>query len=111
VLTQLRQQQQQLQLQDGFAAMGVRLGRIEDSLNRTPMLLFNATASQEANILYPPGIEDAHLPSSKKELSTLSIVNCNLAINALGLPAPAAAATVAERRQVLMDFLGCAMRA
>jgi hypothetical protein len=91
------------------------------------MLLFNATASQEANILYPPGIEDAHLPSSKKELSTLSskfilrkfsvrysqvpVVNCNLAINALGLPAPAAAATVAERRQVLMDFLGCAMRA
>jgi hypothetical protein len=50
------------------------------------MQLYNATASADAPLLYPLGV----VP---------------------GLPPVAAEVPITQRRQVLMDYLGCGMRA
>jgi hypothetical protein len=85
---------------------------IQNTLARQPQQLYNSTASMDAPLLYPPGIQmvDA-FPLTKKDLMNITAANCNAAIRALGMDAPPAGAPIAARRQILMDYLGTGMRA
>ncbi|KAM6493782.1 hypothetical protein JOM56_010143 [Amanita muscaria] len=88
--------------------------RFDQSQQRLPMLLHNATASYNAHLIYPPVVGNVPgLPATKGALLTLTIPNCIALAEALGLPALPAfpAPTVVNRRQQILDFLGCAIRA
>jgi hypothetical protein len=102
-------------------------------MNRLPHLLYNSTASADSSLLYPQGVAVVHpMPTTKKELAIASgvfvahlipfahsqrcpwvsaAVQCNAALVALGLNEPPVGIPIATRRQILMDYLGTAMRA
>jgi len=90
-----------------------RLDNLLESQQRLPMLLHNAITSNDAPLAYPPGVGDAGLPVTKDALLTLTVADCIALAEALGLPALPAfpAPTVIIRRQQILDFLGCAIRA
>ncbi|KAF8340783.1 hypothetical protein F5887DRAFT_1226713 [Amanita rubescens] len=90
-----------------------RLDNLLESQQRLPILLHNATASHDAPLAYPPGVGDAGLPVTKDALLTLTVADCIALAEVLGLPALPAfpAPTVIIRRQQILDFLGCAIRA
>jgi hypothetical protein len=75
------------------------------------MQLYNATASLEAPLHFPPNaqVHTDQLPGTKRALLTLGIPGCQAAAHILELPALPTHATVAQQRQQIIDFLGCAM--
>ncbi|KAF8256769.1 hypothetical protein EI94DRAFT_1762942 [Lactarius quietus] len=76
-----------------------------------PMQLYNARASPEAPLCFPPYAQ-AHideLPRTKQALLMLEIPDCQLAAQILGLSALTPNTPVAQHHQQLMHFLGCTM--
>ena len=64
----------QLLLQLQLAAIQNYLNDIQGDIKRIPVRLYNPTLSDEATLSYPPKIApNPHLPSTKRELRTLSI--------------------------------------
>ncbi|KAH9974755.1 hypothetical protein BGW80DRAFT_1559732 [Lactifluus volemus] len=103
-----------LQLQQQFVGMNERLDRIEAKVERIPWQLYNASASLDAPLQYPPGVNpdpDGPLPMLKRDLLDITAANCMASLHLLNAPLPPAHALVAQRRQKLMDFLGSGMRA
>jgi len=93
-----------------LVGVNARLDRIQASIDRIPMQLHNATASIHAELHVPEGV-DVPFALSKMVLITLPAAACNEVVAALDLPALPQGALVSARRQVIMDYLGCGMRA
>ncbi|KAF8628081.1 hypothetical protein AX15_004101 [Amanita polypyramis BW_CC] len=98
------------QIDARFDRLDARFDRLDARFDRLPMQLRNATASLEAPLVYPHGIQiGAAFPGTKSALLRLSIANCITVAQALGLPALPPHTTAINRRQQIIDFLGCAM--
>ncbi|KAF8343694.1 hypothetical protein F5887DRAFT_971704 [Amanita rubescens] len=89
-----------------------RLDALRDGQSRLPMQLQNAIASLDAPLQYPPNVVvGPQFPTTKKLLLKLTTARAQAVSQALGLPALPPNSHLAARRQQIMDFLGCAMRA
>ncbi|KAL6298816.1 hypothetical protein BKA93DRAFT_809574 [Sparassis latifolia] len=111
---QFQQQIQQMQVQIQQQVQQVINGqnRLLADAELLPLRLQNANASQEAPLRYPPGVAlPAHPPTTKEQLLTLTVPNCQTLATALVLPALPGQPTVVQRRQQLLDYLGCGIRA
>ncbi|KAF8655050.1 hypothetical protein AX14_008216 [Amanita brunnescens Koide BX004] len=103
-----QQAQQHAAVLDALAQINATLAQLNARFDQLPMQLRNATASLEAPLAYPHGIQiGAAFPGTKSALLRLSVANCITVAQALGLPALPLHTTVVNRRQQIIDFLGC----
>ncbi|KAI5809501.1 hypothetical protein DFH27DRAFT_649096 [Peziza echinospora] len=88
----------------------VRLIREEQAL--LPTKLFNAGAGEHEPLIFPPGVAVTYptLPVNRRELSNMTIAECQAAAAHLGLPALHQNAVVADRRRQIAEFLGAPLR-
>ncbi|KAH9973041.1 hypothetical protein BGW80DRAFT_1311198 [Lactifluus volemus] len=99
-------------LQVAFGEFQEALGELRNRMDQIPMQLYNATANDETLIHYPPDIEPGDdLPQFKGQLRSLTVAQCNALINRLGIDPVPAHHNLRRRRQHIMEYLGCAMRA
>ncbi|KAH9017067.1 hypothetical protein EDB84DRAFT_1566972 [Lactarius hengduanensis] len=99
------------QNQQAIDAVTARLDALEASQQQIPMHLANATASLQAPIRYPQGVQiTPQFPKRKQDLLELSATNAQVVSQALGLPA-LHDVPLRERQQQIIDFLGCAITA
>ena len=77
-----------------------------------PMQLYNATLSFDAELQYPPGVpEIPNTAKTKRQLMSLSVAEAQVVAEVLHLPALPGHPLVVDRRNQILDFLGCALRA
>jgi hypothetical protein len=129
ILQQLNHMGQQLNtIQAGYAAFSAPVHAADAAYRQDllPMRFQNAAASLDAPLHYPPNVPiPAQAPQTKHELMSLTGVsilldilnlqsqlcspdaNCQIVAQALNLPALPNNASVAQRRQQVMDYLGC----
>ncbi|KAF8518151.1 hypothetical protein BU17DRAFT_91275 [Hysterangium stoloniferum] len=107
ILQQLGQQVQQLDQQ---------VQQLQNSQNTFealfPIRLKNATASNNAALVYPPGVPlPPDRPILKQNLYDLTAAACQATAQALGLPPLPGPALLVSRRQQIIDYLGAAVTA
>ncbi|KIM82071.1 hypothetical protein PILCRDRAFT_8309 [Piloderma croceum F 1598] len=96
-----------------------QLGSIQQQLNNIqagqdllPMRLRNTAGSVNAPLQYPANVVvPPQAPGTKQELMALTAGNCQIVAQALNLPALPHNANIAQRRQQIMDHLGCGITA
>jgi len=90
----------------------LQLNNIQAGQDLLPMRLRNAAASLDAPLHYPANVPiPAQAPQTKQELMFLTGPNYQLVAQALNLPVLPNNATIAQRRQQVMDYLGCGITA
>ncbi|KAH9041251.1 hypothetical protein EDB85DRAFT_1467557 [Lactarius pseudohatsudake] len=89
--------------------MQVGMANLQAGLRLVPMQLSNAAASMTAPIRIPHNnqIAPPGFPINKLAIVTIDAVNAQAAAQYLGLPPLPDNATVEDRRQQLVDYLGC----
>jgi len=105
----------QVQLNQILQQLGgiqLQLNNIQAGQDLLPLRLRNAAGSLDAPLYYPANVAiPAQAPQTKQELMFLTGVHCQILAQALNLPALPNNATIAQRRQQVMDYLGCGITA
>ncbi|KAH8986101.1 hypothetical protein EDB92DRAFT_1283560 [Lactarius akahatsu] len=104
-----RQDVMQVSINNLQVAMQVGMANLQAGLRMVPMQLRNAASSMTAPILIPQNdqIAPPGFPFNKLAIVTIDAVNAQAAAQYLGLPPLPDNATVEDRRQQLVDYLGC----
>ncbi|KAG5728165.1 hypothetical protein E4T56_gene19329 [Termitomyces sp. T112] len=95
------------QVAAGLRAVEHWLDRNNIELTLVPIQIFNASVNSSTNIMYPPGIHIVPgMPLTRMEIHTLMGANCQVTAAALGLPNLPVTATVMQRHQQIIEYLG-----
>ncbi|KAN0123273.1 hypothetical protein V8E52_003226 [Russula decolorans] len=100
-------QDQIAQIQDQYAQIDNRLAEGKELLS---IRLWNATMRPNETLQYPPAVAiQQPMPNTKVDLLYLTAAQCVVVAEMLHLPALERGAVVADRRQQISNYLGCAM--